>query len=151
MPRRVSLMNLLRALFLGTVIFGMGCRGDPYGLGRRAPVRGRIMVDDGPLRTGIVTFHPDASKGNKTPHQPSANIDRDGSYDLFTVGEAQVPLGWYKVVVLAYERDDDVKGKRPDVPRRLVNAKYEDVKTTPLVIEVVESPAASAYDLKLSP
>jgi hypothetical protein len=153
MARRTTpaVSYLLALGFAALSCASSGCRSDPYKLGKRAPVRGRITVDGAPLRTGIVTFHPDVSRGNTSPHQPSANIDKDGNYALFTVGEAQAPLGWYKVVVLAYERDDDVKGKRPDEPKRLVAAAYEDMKTTPLSREVIEGAPPGTYDLQLSP
>jgi hypothetical protein len=133
-----------------------GCNSDPYNLGKTAVVRGRVLVGDVPLHTGTVTFQPDASKGNKTPHQPSSPIGEDGTYALFTVGKGAAPLGWYKVTITAYELDSDIakRAKSPGAEgrtaRRLVNARYEDPKTTPLSVEVVESPAAGAYDFKLS-
>jgi hypothetical protein len=72
------------------------------------------------------------------------------------VGKGAAPLGWYKVTISAYELDSDI-AKRAKTPgeegrlaRRLVNRQYEDPKTTPLSVEVVESPAAGAYDFKLS-
>lgn len=148
---RQSVRRWLLSGALGVVIaVAAGCRSDPYNLGPRAPVRGKITVDGKPLRTGIITFLPDNARGNQTPHQPSANIDSNGNYELFTVGEAQAPLGWYRIVVLAYERDDDVKGKRPDVPARLIKADYEDPGATPLALEVTPDRPAGGYDLHLS-
>jgi hypothetical protein len=151
MSHRASplILRLFFTLSLSAMALALtGCRGDPYNLGPRAPVRGQVLVGDKPLPNGIVTFIPDTARNNKSPHQPSANIN-DGKYELFTVGEAQAPLGWYKVVVMAYEQDD--KGRRPLVPKRLIPAKYEDAKTTPLAVEVVENAPAKAYDLTLSP
>jgi hypothetical protein len=133
-----------------------GCDSDPYNLGKSAVVRGRVMVGDAPLHTGIVTFQPDASKGNSSHHQPTAPISDKGTYELFTVGKGAAPLGWYKVMVSAYELDADIAkrartpGEEGRVARSLINRKYEDLKTTPLSIEVVEKPAPGAYDLKLT-
>ena len=147
--------NLL--LLLGAAACAIsGCGGDPFGLGKTAPVSGIIMIGDVPLHTGIVTFLPDAARGNKTPHQPSANIDESGKYALFTVGKAAAPLGWYKVQIMAFETDKDLE-KRAKSPgqtgrptKSLIDPKYEDPKTTPLAIEVVENPVPQAYDFKLS-
>jgi hypothetical protein len=133
-----------------------GCDSDPYRLGKTAPVRGRATVGDVPLHHGIVTFQPDATRGNASPHQPSASIDENGYYDLFTVGKSAAPLGHYKVIVMAYETDADI-AKRAKSPgetgrkaQRLVDRKYESPNTTPLVIEVVENAPPGAYDLKLT-
>jgi hypothetical protein len=113
-------------------------------------------VGDVPLKTGIITFQPDTARGNTTPHQPTANIDRDGNYELFTVGKVGAPLGWYKVLVTAIENDEELakKAASPGGSRlrtkSVINLKYRTPKTTDLVIEVVESPAPGAYDLKLT-
>ena len=134
----------------------IGCNNDPYGLGKTAVVRGRVLLAETSLHNGIVTFHPDSSKGNTTPHQPTAPINDNGVYELFTVGKGAAPLGWYKVTVSAYETDQDIakRAKSPGEEGRLAKSliphRYEDVKTTPLSIEVVENPAAGAYDLKLT-
>ena len=153
-----STLTLFACVAVGGLI---GCAGDPYGLGKTARVRGRVMVGDVPLKTGIVTFQPDTARGNTTPHQPTANIDRNGNYELFTVGKVGAPLGWYKVLVTAIEESDEEFAKRAASPGRtrlpksvinlsVINLKYRDLKTTDLVIEVVESPAPGAYDLKLT-
>lgn len=148
--------SLLPLLLCWLAWLTTGCNSDPYGLGKTAPVRGRVLVGDVPLHNGIVTFQPDASKGNNSPHQPSASISENGTYDLFTVGTGAAPLGWYKVMVSAYETDSDIakRAKSPGEAGRfaksLIHAKYEDLKTTPLSLEVVEHPAPGAYDLRLT-
>jgi hypothetical protein len=132
------------------------CNSDPYGLGKTAPVRGRVLVKDVPLHNGIVTFQPDTTRGNHSPHQPTASISEDGTYALFTVGKGAAPLGWYKVMVSAYETDSDIakRAKSPGeagrLAKSLIHPMYEDLKTTPLAIEVVENPAPGAYDLQLT-
>jgi hypothetical protein len=140
----------------GLVWLATGCNSDPYGLGKTAVVRGRVLIADTPLHNGIVTFQPEASKGNTTPHQPTAPIGENGTYELFTVGKGAAPLGWYKVTVSAYETDNDIAkrakspGEEGRTAKSLIPRKYEDIKTTPLSIEVVENPTAGAYDLKLT-
>ena len=147
-PDRLLLFIALLAL--------AGCDSDPYRLGKTAPVRGRVTVGDVPLHHSIVTFQPDASRGNGSPHQPSASIDENGYYDLFTVGKSAAPLGHYKITVSAYETDADIS-KRAKSPgeagrkvERLVHRKYESPATTPLLVEVVENAPPGAYDLKLT-
>ena len=147
-----SALTLVACVAVGGLI---GCAGDPYGLGKTAVVRGRVTVGDVPLQTGIVTFQPDTARGNTTPHQPTANIDRNGHYELFTVGKVGAPLGSYKVLVTAIESDEDLAKQAPSpgrsrMPKSVINLKYRTPKTTDLVIEVVESPAPGAYDLKLT-
>jgi len=140
-----------------TLALAAGCaERDPFNLGKAAPVRGHVTVGGAPLHTGIITFIPDASRGNMSPHQPSANVGKDGTYALFTVGKTAAPLAWYKIVVQAYETDADLR-KRAKSPgeeglyaKSIVNAKYESPKKTPLSVEVVEGAADGAYDLKLS-
>jgi hypothetical protein len=103
-----------------------------------------------------VTFQPDASRGNRSPHQPSASIDENGYYDLFTVGKSAAPLGHYKITVMAYETDADMArrarspGEAGRKVERLVNRKYESPATTPLALEVVEDAPPGAYDLPLT-
>ena len=147
-----SALTLVACVAVGGMI---GCAGDPFGLGKTALVRGRATVGGVPLQSGIITFQPDTARGNTTPHQPTANIDRNGNYELFTVGKVGAPLGWYKVLVTAIESEEEL-AKQPSSPGRrrrpksVIDLKYRDPKTTDLVIEVVESPAPGAYDLKLT-
>jgi hypothetical protein len=102
----------------------------------------------------IVLFKPDASKGNTSPFEPTGTVDASGTYTLRTEGKTGAPPGWYKVVVTA-RGDAPVahpKGQQNHRPvsTSLVPAKYGEVRTTDLVIEVVEHPSTSAYDLKLT-
>jgi hypothetical protein len=109
-------------------------------------------VDGKPVDGGVLTFSPDAAKGN------TANINctspvTEGRYELETVGVTRrdsgtgVPPGWYKVT---YTRIDlATKKKRPQAAVQ-VNDKYKDVATTPLSIEVKDDPEPGVYDFKLS-
>ena len=112
------------------------------------PVAGRVTVNGTPLTTGGVTFHPDAAKGNNTPHIPAGTIDAKGNYKLMSATKEGAPLGWYKVTVSAQEPIDAKNPYAP--PKHLISPKFSDASTSGLEIEVVASPPAGAYDLKLA-
>jgi hypothetical protein len=128
-------------LAVGTAVLMTGCGGQPA----LPSVVGVAMVDGRPLTAGTVTFYPDAKKGNTSPHQPVGLLDGNGQYRLTVPGgRTGAPAGWYKVVV--YAVDNPMPGK-PN--RYLTHAKYADVHTTTLRLEVVETPEQGRYDLKL--
>ncbi len=125
----------------------VGC-GDSTG--KLAPVVGKVMVNGQPLTsgtgTGSVSFRPD--KANATSLEPAGMIDQDGTYRLLTAGKEGAPLGRYHVLVVDM---DPVDPKNPYGKRKShVHLKYGDPKTSNLVIDVVQSPAPGAYDLKLT-
>ena len=113
-----------------------------------SPVAGKVTVDGAPLTTGGVTFHPDAAKGNQTPHIPVGTIDAQGNYKLISATKEGAPPGWYKVTVSAQEPIDPKNPYAP--PKHLINPKFNDANTSAIEIEVVASPAAGAYDIKLA-
>jgi hypothetical protein len=134
----------LAALLTGGAIIAAGCN---TGSGENlAPVTGKVTVNGKPVTTGSVTFRPDASKGNKTQHQPNGAIDAEGNYEL-SVPPARkgAPPGWYKVVVFAF--DDPQPGKPL---KSFIDMKYADETTTPLKVEVIENPEPGRYDLKMT-
>ncbi|HTK76115.1 MAG TPA: hypothetical protein VL371_12705 [Gemmataceae bacterium] len=136
------------------ILFLSGC-GDNSGVGPTFPVTGTITINGQPLiaQTAMVLFKPDASRGNLGHFDPAGALDGQGHYVLSTAGKTGAPPGWYKVVVTATATDVSVPpGKRRDHPhpKSLVAAKYGQAATTTLSVEVVESPAAGAYDLKLT-
>lgn len=124
----------------------LGCGGGSSA--KLTPVEGKVTVNGAPLTSGAVTFHPDTTKGNSTPHIPVGNIDAQGSYKLMSATEEGAPLGWYKVTVSAQEPIDPQNPYAP--PKYLINPKFSDVGASGLAVEVVQSPAAGAYDLKLA-
>ena len=132
-----------------------GCGDD--GVGKTYPVRGKVTLDGTPLsaKTGTVLFKPDAARGNASSFEPAGTVDPDGNYTLLTKTRRGAPPGWYKVVVTATETESapPAPGKslhqRP-LPRSLVPGRYARAESTPLQVEVVESPAEGAYDLKLT-
>jgi hypothetical protein len=111
------------------------------------PVEGKITLDGKPLTKGSVIFHPDASKGNATLNQPHGEIDPSGTYRLFTQRDRDgAPPGWYKVSVMAQERDPN------DVYKItwITPPPYANHETSGIRIEVVEAPAPGAYDVAIS-
>jgi hypothetical protein len=151
-PGRI-LSHLLAVLLVG--LPASGC-GDSSGVGRTVPVSGKVTVDGMPLaaKTTVILFKPDASKGNASPFEPTGTVEDDGTYKLTTKGKSGAPPGWYKVVVTAREETAPVHPKSPKshrpVARSLLSAKYGTAESSGLSIEVVESPAPGAYDLKLT-
>jgi hypothetical protein len=119
------------------LLSGCGEGGSP---GTLYPVSGRVTVDGVPLREAQLLLLADAEKGNKTAELPLGQL-KDGEYSVMTWGKPGAPPGWYKV---------RVKTSYPGSPEKPVAlpARYFDVKSSPLAIEVVASPAPGAYDLK---
>jgi hypothetical protein len=127
---------------IGTLI---GC-GDSTS--KLVQVAGKVTVDGQPLTTGGVSFRPE--KGNAGSQEPGGEIDEDGTYRLFTAGKEGAPPGRYRVLVVAVEPIDP-KSKFPYGKRKsYVNHKYDNPKTTDLIIEVTPSAPPGAYDLKLT-
>jgi hypothetical protein len=140
------------ALFIA--LLAAGC-GDALGVGTTYPVSGRIALNGEPLATAttMILFKPDASRGNLSPFDPAGTLDAEGHYTVSTKGKAGAPPGWYRVIVTATTVEAGVpKGQRRarPHPKSLVPAKYGQAATTDLSVEVVESPAVGAYDLKLT-
>ena len=122
---------------------GCGLPGETF-----LPVSGQVTVGGTPLKTGTVTFLPDAPKGNTTQHHPVGTINAEGRYELHTVGRKGAPPGWYKVVVHADENQQTGRSAAPLPPRWTTHARYTTPGTTPPRVEVVE--AGGQYDLKLT-
>jgi hypothetical protein len=142
-PVAIRSLVLIGACVLGSV----GC-GDSSGIGKTVPVVGRVTVGNQPVKAGTVSFRPDKSKGNTTAHEPFGEIDSNGNYKLFTGRQEGAPVGWYRVAVMASEPVDP--GNLSGQARWFANPKYASVETSGLALEVVETPAAGAYDLKLT-
>src|SRR5207249_4878392 len=127
----------------GAVVAAAGC--GTAGGEKLVPVAGKVTIDGQPLKTGSVTFKPDASRGNKSQHHPTSAIDEEGHYELSVPPEKKgAPPGWYQIVVTAYDNP------RPGRLKSLIDVKYQDEKTTPLKIEVIANPEPGRYDLKLT-
>jgi len=121
-----------------------GCKADTD---KFFPVSGKVAAGGQAIKKGSVSFRPDASKGNKTLHHPTGDIDAEGNYQLYTIGKPGAPPGWYKVLVFA----DANPNPRPGVePQWLHHVKYTSEGSTDVLLEVVENAPAGTYDLKLS-
>lgn len=143
-PPGLEIIQLLAAGICLVVLAGSGCAEDSDGF---FPVGGKVSAGGQPIKTGTVTFRPDASKGNETRHHPTGDIDSQGNYLLYTIGKPGAPPGWYRVMVFA----DGNPAPAPGVPPRwLHHVKYTTEGSTDVRMEVVENPAADAYDLRLS-
>jgi hypothetical protein len=116
-------------------------------VGRTVPVRGKVTVDGAPLKEGSVVYWPNANKGNQSPLEAVGQIKEDGTYELLTRGKPGARPGSYKVTVTAQHKlnPNDVYSKT----KQLAPQMYTTKETTTLVIEVVESPGPTAYDLDL--
>ena len=139
---------LAYGIALGIALVGpiVGC--DSSGVGRLVPVQGQVTFEGQPLTTGSLVFKPHSEKGNPSKFEPASTINADGSYQLFTAEREGAPPGWYKVSVVAQAPPDE---KNPyAATRSLIPARYAEVETSNLEIEVVEKPRPDAYDLKLT-
>ena len=110
-------------------------------------VSGKVLVDGNPLTTGSVRVVPDTTRGNKAAAEPVGQIGSDGTYTLSTNGQPGAPPGWYTVTVNATEVPES---SRPNSGKALVARKFNNPATSGLAVEVVPSPAAGAYDLKVT-
>jgi hypothetical protein len=131
-------------LFFCVVLWGCSASRDE----KLAPVAGKITVNGAPLRSGGVTFRPDAEKGNLTQHIPVGTVDAEGRYELMSATKKGAPLGWYRVAVSAQEPIDPKNPYAP--PKHLVNPKYSDAATSGLAVEVVANAGPGAYDLEVT-
>jgi len=123
-----------------------GC-GDSSGP-KLVPVAGKVTVDGQPVKAGTLSFRPDKSKGNMSPHEPGGEIDSAGNFKLFTNRKEGAPVGWYRVAVMAGEPVD--VGNLSGQARWFANPKFASADTSGLSVEVVEKPADGAYDFKLT-
>jgi hypothetical protein len=113
------------------------------GVGKLVRVVGKVTVNGKPLANGSVSFRPDQAKGNTSVYEPAGDIDA-GTYELYTATRQGAPPGWYKVLVVSAE-----PGVYP--PKKLyADAKYADLATSGLNIEVVDNAPEGHYDLKLT-
>lgn len=136
-------------LFVGIVLALLlpGCGGSE----RLTPVSGKITFGNEPLSMGQVTFKPDASKGNKAADSAFGTVDTDGTYKLTYKGKPGAPPGWYKVAVSPSGMPKEMPPMGQPMPKPpAINPKFADPEKSGITIEVVASPAAGAYDLKVT-
>lgn len=125
------------------------------------PVKGKVTLKNEPLKAGMVTYFPDAAKGNKSTTNPSGQIQSDGSYTLSTGERSGAPAGWYKVVVttttpgmgggtMPDPNNPTLTPLNPAGQGPQINSKYSSSSSTDLTKEVPNA-SAGAYDLQVSP
>jgi hypothetical protein len=137
----------LAAAWSIALVFILGC-GNDDGLGRRYPVRGRVMYRSQPLKTGRITFHPIDTVG--TARAATGTI-QDGYYTLSTLGgDDDARPGSYRVAIVAKSADrskirpigEGGPERQTDVviatrkAKDLIPAKYISPRSTPLTREV---------------
>src|SRR5262245_49337692 len=91
--------HLLAVVCAGGLVVAAGCGGGPKAI----PVSGTATLDGQPLEGFLISFNPDAAKGNSAQVQCAGRIGGDGRYSLTTDdGSKQkpgAPAGWYKVTI----------------------------------------------------
>ena len=118
----------------------LGCAEDGPKL---LPVKGKVTFDGKLAEEGGVSFH-------QGMQQLVGAILPDGSYSIMFNRESGAPLGKYKVTVAITKTPKDAQGNPAGLPSTISGKKYLNVATTPLEIDVVESPDEGAYDLKVT-
>ena len=124
-----------------------GCSSSPYGALSVVPVSGKVVMEDGTvLSGGVVTFLADDPK---VVSAPVGMIGPNGIYSLRYGDRTGAPTGRYRVMVLSQAPMMDPKAiAKAGVA---IAAKYQSADKTDLNIEIISSPGAGHYDLKLSP
>ncbi|HEY7330900.1 MAG TPA: hypothetical protein VH592_24885 [Gemmataceae bacterium] len=151
--KRLLLSRRVLLVVLVSIGLGSGC-GQKSG-GSLAPVTGKVTVDGKPLTGGSVSLIPDLPMGEEGAKQASkltsselsgGAIKSDGTYKIQTGGKDGAPLGKYKVRVIPPLTETKGAKETPDIGFDQENT---DANKTKLKIEVVASPEAGRYDLKL--
>jgi len=133
------LVCLGAALLLGLT----SCGGGP----KLYQVEGKISMGNQPIKAGSVTLYPEDPK-SESKALPTGMID-NGTFKITTEGKPGAPLGKYKVTVMEGGGAGD-PAAMGGAPKAAGLNKYMDSAKTDLKLEVVESPAPGAYDLKLT-
>ncbi|MBA3480410.1 MAG: hypothetical protein H0T51_01215 [Pirellulales bacterium] len=136
-PRRLAATSLL-------VFTAVGCGGETKPL--QIPVAGKVTIDGKPATEGGVSYR-DAASGMI---QPAGKIQPDGTYSLTHDRREGAPPGKYRVIVFVTESPKTDPGGNAGLPRVVVNKRFTDPATTPLLVEVKEGASAGQYDLAVT-
>ncbi len=137
---RRALLGALGCLLAGLLI---GCSS------QGPEVTGKVTFNGQPLTTGVVIYHPDASKGNQSKHQARGRIDEQGNYTLTCDSrECGIAAGWYRVSVISTRKDPR---NEYAVPTSIIPRRYGDPRASGQSREVREHAPQGAYDLTLNP
>jgi hypothetical protein len=143
------------AFIAGFVLAVSGCGGDSTAPTEKlVPVSGKVTMKDGtPLTTGAVHLWPQPDTNSETALYPGGMIDENGNYEVMTSGQKGAPLGKYKITVSTKAPPGPGSSPPPvfdpSKPPPDLSAKYSERYKTELSYDVVEHPAAGAYDLKV--
>jgi hypothetical protein len=106
-----------------------GCSKTPTALNQ---VTGKVHYKGAPLRSGLIVFSPDVSRGENGKIAIS-KIKEDGSYTLITDDAPGVKAGWYRVTVASLS----TTSTSFDTPAvSVIPVKYSDPKDSQLQCEV---------------
>jgi hypothetical protein len=126
----------------GLAIASLICAG--CGGTHESSVTGIVYLDDKPLTTGNVTFHPE--QGGAAVY---SRIGADGAYTLRTGSEEGLKPGEYKVTVMATDNPPAAApGQAPPIGTPITPIKYGRRETTDLVKTV--EPGENNIDLRLT-
>lgn len=133
------MLRRLSHLVLLVGIGSFGCSSD------MASVSGLVTLDDKPLNTGSVAFHP----VNGGP-AATGTIDGDGHYSLVVGAGERLPPGDYIATVVATEppKEPANPSSAPAPGKPITPVKYGDVAKSDLKVTV--KTGSNSLDLKLS-
>ena len=112
---------------LAALLAAVGC-GGPYS----AQVHGTVMLDNQPLTSGTVTFHPAGGKG-ATPY---SQIDAAGRYELQTGAVVGLAPGSYIATVVATAEVPPASPTEEPTFRPITPPKYGNTATSDLKFDV---------------
>lgn len=123
-------------LIVSTLLFTIGCGDSDI-----VQIKGKVLLNDKPLKEGQVTFVPDAKKG--TEGQMSTGlIDENGEFTLYIGAEEGVLVGHHKIAVNCPFRINEGSSDTGETSsagpksRCPIPPKYFDVSTSGLTEEV---------------
>jgi hypothetical protein len=128
------------AIVIGAIA---GCGGRPDGP-VLYPVSGKVLIDGKPAAGGTVSLR------DEHLLQPSGVIGSDGTYFVRTRDQEGAPAGSYRVVVFVTEPTAKGSDGNTGLPRLIVNKRYINESSTPLRIEVKDTPSAPQFDLEVT-
>ncbi len=140
-----------RTLIVVGILISAGCGGGDgtKPLANLVPVSGTVSLEGKPLAQGTVAFIPEG------PGQSASGKISNGSFTMATTVSAPgVVAGKYKVQIDSKEQPAAGAAAAPPPsgavapPKSLIPAKYSDVKTSGLEVDVVKGMPAIKWDLK---
>jgi hypothetical protein len=117
------------------------------GVDHGASVSGTVTLDEQPLTSGAVTFHPASNTGAAAYGQ----IDSTGRYTLSTGSEQSLAPGQYVATVVATEAAAPPPADNktlPQTPKLLTPPRYGNAATSDLKFEVVAGSNTIPLELK---